>query len=202
MKLPLQISFEGVAHSDAVEAAVRKKAEKLDRFARDIMACRVAVGLPEKHKHQGKSYSVRIDLTVPGHELVSSRKQHEDVYVALRDAFNGVGRMLEEVVRKRRGEVKPHPLPMRGTVARLSADEGIGFIRSLDGTDYYFDRVNLVDLDFEQLAEGTQVQFIEEVAGEGPQAKRITLARQQGADGPVQPESEPVSSRRHRRFAR
>ena len=115
MQLPLQVTFEGFPHSDAVEAAVRKKAEKLEHFSHDIVSCRVSVALPEKHKHQGMLYSVRIDLTIPGHELVSSRKQHEDVYVALRDAFDSMGRMLEETVRKRRHEVKAHPVPLRGT---------------------------------------------------------------------------------------
>src|SRR2546423_10519600 len=178
MQLPLQVTFEGFSHSDAVEAAVRKKAEKLERFSHNIVSCRVAVALPEKHKHQGMLYSVRIDLTIPGRELVSSRKQHEDVYVALRDAFDSMGRMLEETVRKRRREVKAHPLPLHGTVSRLSASEGIGFIRTPDGNEYYFDRDNLVDVDFDQVSTGTQVQFIEELAGEGRQAKRISVGRQ------------------------
>ena|SRR5438128_8214539 len=202
MRLPLQITFEGFPHSDAVEAAVRKKAEKLERFCRDIMACRVSVALPEKHKHQGKLYSVRIDLTIPGHELVSSRKQHEDVYVAVRDAFDGTGRMLEETVRKRRREVKAHPVPLHGTVERLSVDEGIGFIRTPDGNDYYFGRDNLVDVDFYQLTAGTQVQFIEQIAGEGRQAKRISVGKQ--SKGPVlgRVDGGVVASRSHRRSAR
>ncbi|MGH8731193.1 MAG: hypothetical protein ACREVF_05715 [Burkholderiales bacterium] len=33
---------------------------------------------------------------------------HEDVYVALRDAFNAASRQLEDSIRRMRGDVKHH----------------------------------------------------------------------------------------------
>ena len=102
MKLPVHIQFHGMEPSDALEASARTHAHKLESFASDLMACHVAIDLEQKHQHQGRPYSVRIDLTMPGHELVANRVQHEDVYVALRDAFDSVKRQLEDVVRKRR----------------------------------------------------------------------------------------------------
>jgi ribosome-associated translation inhibitor RaiA len=68
----------------------------------------VVIEMPQRHKHQGKLHSVRIDLAVPGTELVANHAQDEDVYVALRDAFASITRQLEEYARKRRGEVKSH----------------------------------------------------------------------------------------------
>lgn len=177
MKQPLQITFHGMERSDAVEDAARKKAEHLERFAPDIMACRVVVDLVQKHKHQGQPYAVRIDLTVPGHELVVDRVQDEDVYVALRDAFDDMKRKLEEVVRQRRGDEKLHPRELHGEVVRLNGDEGFGFIRTPGGEEYYFGRDNLHGGRFEQLEVGTAVQFIAEVAGEGAQAKRVSLGK-------------------------
>jgi ribosomal subunit interface protein len=102
MKLPLNIQFLGMERSNALETSAREHAHKLELFAPDIMACRVAIELEQKHKQQGRPYSVRIDLTLPGHELAVNRVQNEDVYVALRDAFDNMRRQLEDVVRKRR----------------------------------------------------------------------------------------------------
>lgn len=113
MKLPVHIQFHGMEPSDALETSAREHAHKLETFAPDIMTCRVGIDLEQKHQHQGRPYGVRIDLTLPGHELVVNRVQHEDVYVALRDAFDNMKRQLEEVVRRRRGQEKHHVVPQR-----------------------------------------------------------------------------------------
>ena len=49
MKIPLQITFRGIPHSDAVEARIREKAAKLERFSSDIISCRVAVEAEHHH---------------------------------------------------------------------------------------------------------------------------------------------------------
>ena len=41
MQVPLQIVFEHVAKSDAIEAAVRKEAQRLERFFDRITSARV-----------------------------------------------------------------------------------------------------------------------------------------------------------------
>jgi ribosomal subunit interface protein len=99
MKSPLQITFLGMQHSDAVEAAVREKVTKLEQVSRDIVSCRVDVELPQKHQSQGRLFSVRVHLTVPGHELNVDRAANEDVYVAVRDAFDDMKRQLDELDR-------------------------------------------------------------------------------------------------------
>ncbi|MBI5717244.1 MAG: ribosome-associated translation inhibitor RaiA [Burkholderiales bacterium] len=115
MQQPLLITFHGLARSDAVEADVRRRCEHLERFASDIMSCRVVVDLLQAHQQQGRPFGVRIDLTLPGRELVANRVQHEDVYIAVRDAFEDMQRQLEDWVRRRRGDEKQHatrtPLP-------------------------------------------------------------------------------------------
>lgn len=111
MKLPLQITLRDISHSDAVEQAIRDKAEKLDQFYPQIMSCRVTVKMPGKHKHSGRQFAVRIDITVPGNEIVVNRERDEDVYVSLRDAFDAARRQLEDYNRKQRGDVKYHEPP-------------------------------------------------------------------------------------------
>lgn len=113
MKLPVHIQFHGMESSDALAKSAVEHAHKLEQFCSDIMACHVVIDLEQKHSHQGRPYSVRIDLTIPGAELVVNRVQHEDVYVALRDAFDNMKRQLEEAVRRRRGQVKQHAVPSR-----------------------------------------------------------------------------------------
>ncbi|WP_199189356.1 HPF/RaiA family ribosome-associated protein [Trinickia dabaoshanensis] len=173
MKLPLEIFFEGLERSEAIEAAVKKHAAKLDRYYGELMRCSVRIVCDEKHKHQGKPFAVRIDLTMPGHEIVSNREAHEDVYVALRDAFDATSRQLEDVVRKLRGQVKTHAEPLHGIVVSVNREHRFGFIRTAAEEDFYFGPDNLADLDFGEVAVGTHVHFIGEVAGEGRQAKRV-----------------------------
>jgi ribosome-associated translation inhibitor RaiA len=126
MKLPVHIQFHDMAPSEALEAKAREYALKLDALASDIMACRVTVDLLQKHKTQGRPVGVRIDLSLPGHELVVSRVQHEDAYVALRDAFDGMKRQLQDVVRKRQGHVKQHaekPVTVPEAASHADRDE-------------------------------------------------------------------------------
>jgi ribosomal subunit interface protein len=177
MKLPAQITFHGMERSDAVESALRVKVQHLERMCPDIMSCRVAVDLLQKHKRQGQPFGVRIDLTLPGHELVVNRVENQDVYVALRDAFDDMTRQLEDAVRRQRGDVKQHPRELHGHIARINDEGGFGFVRTPDGEEYYFGRDNLAGARFEQLQVGNEVQFIAEVADEGPQAKRVSLGK-------------------------
>jgi ribosomal subunit interface protein len=106
MQLPLQITIRDMEHSEALEVHIRQKAQKLDEFFKHIMACRVVVEMPHKHHNQGKQFNVRIDISVPGNEIVVNRDQSEDVYIALRDAFDAAKRQLEDYARKMRGEIK------------------------------------------------------------------------------------------------
>ncbi len=93
MQTPIEITFRGFPHSDAVETRIREKAAKLEQFCDNIIGCRVAVELEHQHQHQGNLFHVRIDLNIPGKQIVVSREHHdkqshEDMYVALRDAFD------------------------------------------------------------------------------------------------------------------
>jgi len=177
MQIPLQISLHGIEHSNALYNAIREKAEKLDHYYDHIMSCRVVLELGGRHRHQGKQFTVRIDVKVPGGEIAITREHDEDVQVALRDAFDAARRKLEDYARGQRGDVKRHPAEHTGRVARIDAEQGIGFIATPDGRELYFSRDNVVHPPFEHLAVGTTVHFIEEVAGEGLQAKRVSAHR-------------------------
>jgi len=113
MQIPLEVTFRDMDRSDAVEAAAREKAGRLERYFDRIIGCRVAIEAPHRHQQKGKLYAVRIEISVPGNVIVVSHAgprnpAHEDVYVALRDAFAAAARRLEDHARKVRGDVKSH----------------------------------------------------------------------------------------------
>ena len=173
MKVALQVTFRDMPRSDAVEAEIRRRAAKLEDFCDRIMSCRVTVETPGAHKHQGKLFAVHVDVKVPGEEIASTRRQeNEDVYVAIRDAFEAVRRRLEDYMQRSRGETKRHEPLLHGRVVRLF-DDGHGFIEDGEGNEYYFDEAGVVRPG-DKLVVGTAVEFLGEAAAQGLQAKRVT----------------------------
>jgi ribosomal subunit interface protein len=117
MQLPLQIMFEHVAQSDALEAAVRKEAQKLERFFDRITSARVVIDRPQ-HRHQkGDTYNIRIHIALPAGKHIDVTREpaadgrHEDAYVTIRDAFDAAGRQLQDHARILNGSVKSHERP-------------------------------------------------------------------------------------------
>ena len=108
MSIPLQISLHGLAHSDALQGAIRRKAERLERYYDRIIACRVVLELTARHRRKGRQHAVHIKLKVPGGELAVTREHDEDLQVALREAFSAARRRLEDYARVQRGDVKRH----------------------------------------------------------------------------------------------
>lgn len=180
MKMPLQITFRGLQSSDTVEAVIREHADKLDRYSPDIMSCRVVVEARHKHHRDGNLHHVRVDLTVPGREIVTSRERdlhhaHTDAYVAIRDAFDEARRQLEDYERLRRDQVKTHQFPDHGKIARVNRDDGYGFIETADGREIYFHRNSVLRTSFEDLHTGQEVRFVEEMGEKGPQATTVRV---------------------------
>ncbi len=165
---------------------IRQKVRKLEQFSDHIIGCRVMVEAPHRHKHQGSLYNVRIDLTVPGGELVVKREPHEDVYVAIRDAFDAAKRRLLSFARKRRGEVKHHgtapPPPgmeeqaALAKVSKIDREEGFGFLETEQGEEIYFTRQDLMDADMDELEIGVRVRYALAQGARQPQAAAVTLS--------------------------
>jgi cold shock CspA family protein/ribosome-associated translation inhibitor RaiA len=177
MQIPVEISFRGVPRWEKAEAEVRERAAELERFFNRITSCRVLIEAPHLHSQKGQLYHVRVDLTVPGREIVVKRdpalhQSHEDLYLAIRDAFRSVRRQLQDYVRERRGLTKTHDTPPHGRVTKLFPQEGYGFVETADGREVYFHR-NSVLGEFAHLEIGTEVRFVEEPGEKGPQATSL-----------------------------
>ena len=163
--MSVQITFRHMDPSPALEARIRDRAEELEQFCGRITSCRVVVECRHRHPHQGKLFSVSIDLTIPGREIVVGRDAganhaHEDAHVAVRDAFDALRRRLEDHARKRRGEVKLHTVPDHGRIATLLPDQDCGFIMSGTGEEVYFHRNSVTGSRFDKLSVGAEVRFV------------------------------------------
>jgi cold shock CspA family protein/ribosome-associated translation inhibitor RaiA len=208
MKIPLQITFRNMPPSEAIENNVREKAAKLDSLYDGILSCRIIVEAPHRHHHKGKAYQVSIDMTVPAGEIVVNRAPkrldaaktprpeelendlieshepskhgaHEDIYVAIRDAFNAAARKLQDHVRRQRGKVKLHEPAAVARVIRLFPIEDYGFLQTPDGREVYFHKNSVLARGFDRLEVGTEVFFAEEPGEKGPQASTVRVIRRQ-----------------------
>lgn len=131
MQPPVQITCRNMQPSDAVTARIHEEAAKLEEFFPRITSCRVIVEAPHRHHKFGELFHIRIDMGVPGREIVVSHEpsargalshedeaalkkhieihpEHKDVYVAIRDAFASARRQLQDYAKRLRGEVKTH----------------------------------------------------------------------------------------------
>lgn len=109
MQFPVQIAFHGLDKSDAIEAKIRERVAKLEHFFNRITGCRVVVEtLHKSHSNMNTNdqpFHISIHLSVPGEDLVVRRdpketKAHEDIQIALRDAFDTMERRLKDFAKK------------------------------------------------------------------------------------------------------
>jgi len=183
MQIPLRITFREMPPSDAVEARVRDRVAALERLHPRITGCHVVVEAQHRHHRQGHLYHVTVHLVVPEGEIVVTRDPvehhaHEDVHVAVRDAFDAAERRLQDHLRRLRGVVKQHEPTAYGIIDRIFPENDYGFIRSAsDGQEIYFHRNSVLDGKFDLLQAGAEVRFaLHEGEGEqGAQASTVTL---------------------------
>jgi ribosomal subunit interface protein len=176
MKVPLLISTRNIDLTEEIEDLIREKADKLNTFHDGIISCRVMVEIPHRSQRKGVMYTLRIDMTVPGGEVVVKREPHNDLHVAVVNAFDVAERQLKGHAAKQRGEVKYHEEKPVGRIAKLFPDEGYGFLATLDGREIYFHENAVLGGKFNELQIGTMVSFIEQQGDKGPQASSVGIA--------------------------
>jgi cold shock CspA family protein len=211
MILPLQITFRNLDSSEMAEEWIREEVFKLEEFYNRIMACRVTVEIPHRHHRKGTRYHVRIDLTMPGGELVIKREPslskrlrllgetvlvkqlevdtpHKNLRLAIHDAFKVAGRRLQNYARRQGGYIKNHePLP-EARVSRLFPEKGYGFLTTLDGREIYFHQDSVLNQAFRRMTIGTRVVYSEEPGEKGPQASTVRITGKRTirpVEGPV-----------------
>lgn len=174
MKVPLEISSRNVDLSGEMEGLIQEKADKLNNFHDGIISCRIMVEVPHRSQRKGVFYNVRIDLSVPGGDVIVKREPGEDLYVSICNAFDVAERQLKEFADRQRGDIKRREGKPLGRVARIFPDDGYGFLEDAEGQEVYFHENAVIGGKFKDLAVGRLVSFVEREGDEGAQASSVT----------------------------
>jgi len=181
METPIQIEFQGMEPIEHVRSAIAKHVTDLEsRFGR-VTAGRVVLKSPGAHHRTGGRYEINIHLALPnGREVNIDRtatadERQADISFAVNDAFKRARRRLQDQVRRMQGHVKTHEERPIGTVTKLDAERGCGFLATKDGREIYFHQNSVLDGRFRHLTPGTRVLFSEEMGDKGPQASTVNL---------------------------
>jgi cold shock CspA family protein/ribosome-associated translation inhibitor RaiA len=180
MPVDVQISFRGMAVSPSIEAQVRRRADELQQFSDRVHACRVTLKAAHRRHRHGTIYEARVELLVPGGEVVVNREPgmdhaHEDMHVAVRDAFDAARRRLQDHMRRLDGRTKPHAAPSIGRVAQVFAERDYVFVETDAGRQIYVHRNAVADGGFDRLKVGDRVRCVidAEEGDQGPQASAV-----------------------------
>ena len=109
MQVPVEVTFSNTDKSEAVEALIQEKVNKLEKSYHDITSCHVYVDKPHKRKDQ--SFEVRLEVRVPGADFAVSGNpgdsgNHADINIAIRDSFKAMEKQL--ATRKRKFASRRH----------------------------------------------------------------------------------------------
>jgi cold shock CspA family protein len=176
MRLPLEVIVRDVVLPAPLRAEIEERAAKLDQFYGRIMRCRATAEGPGRHHRKG-FFTLRLDITVPGKEIVIARQAGEEPREAIREAFEAAGRKLEDHIRRARHFVKTHEEVPEARVARIFPERGFGFLETRDGREIYFHENSVLNGVFQQLKPGSRVRFAEEEGENGPQATTVIRLR-------------------------
>ena len=186
MQVPPELAFRNIEPTEELKSRILEGIKSLEEVYDRVTSCRVMVEDTNPNRRNGKRHHVRIDITVPRHELVINRNPpahptSHDLPQAIGEAFDKARRQLLEIKRIQRGEVKTPGLPPHGRVVRLveeSADGRYGFLESGSGTEIYFHENSISGMAFEDLEEGMEVRYVEAEGNEGPQASLVIPLRE------------------------
>jgi ribosome-associated translation inhibitor RaiA len=106
MQTSLQITFRRLLASPSLEARIRESVANLERFTAKLTACHVIIGTPAGRRTKGTRFTIKVELTVPGRIFCvdTGRAQnpaHQNVYIALHDAFETLRRQLHDFEHQR-----------------------------------------------------------------------------------------------------
>lgn len=109
MELPLQITWRHIDPSAAVEERVKERAQKLVQHFPEISHIHCVLEEPHRSQHKGNHYVVRLDIRVPGTDVVVGREDPDesrqtDLYAAITDTFD----LAERRLRDRNGRKQKH----------------------------------------------------------------------------------------------
>lgn len=178
MDTPLELAYRGLEPTEATNDLIRRGVEELEGIVDQITSCRAMVELPNLSSEHGDLFRVRLDLRLPGGEVVVDRtppldRASDDLDAAIGEAFAAARRELRDFAQRRHDDLKAHGSLREGVVARLVPNEGYGFIGTPEGHDVYFHEHNLTDSPLADLFVGARVRFVAEQGEKGLKAVAV-----------------------------
>ena len=179
-----EIIFHDVDRSPWIEDYVTDRLYKLERFAQGITRCHVSLKQEQGSHRKGNLYSVTVEVRIPPqHDLVATKQKEivdmpTQMPAVINATFGAIERQVKRTAALRRKEQKApvHNGQTHGIVEKLFADDGYGFLRTVDDNrQVYFHRNSVLHDDFDRLAIGTEVRFSAEAGEEGPQASSVQI---------------------------
>jgi ribosome-associated translation inhibitor RaiA len=111
MSTPLEIAFQGVEKSRALEAKIAERMVRLEKHFDRMTYARVVVAA-HRHSHKGRIYQIKIEIGIPDHApLVITHEPEvsharEDLLTAIREAFDATLRRLDDTAARLSGTAK------------------------------------------------------------------------------------------------
>jgi ribosomal subunit interface protein len=184
MQTPAEILFVNMDRSAAVESVIRGRIERLEQFYDRITSCHVMIQNPHPRHRKGNLYEVKIEVRVPGSELAVNNKPgdvhaHENILIAVRDAFNAMERQVKRFKRQLREAPRGRNTPLQGKITEINLGEGFGLIATTDGRLVYFHENSVINRGFVELKPGDPVELVvqEDESEKGPQASTVRPIR-------------------------
>ena len=165
----MDLEIEGVR----VDVTAEWRADIEDRVAglhpgHDITHVRVRLTKHDTRKPDD-AHDVLVVVQIPGH-TITAEKHHDSFEEAIHDTFDALALELDKIREKRASHtIDVGTPPERGVVTKLFPDEDYGFIAIEDGTEVYFHKNAVRDMEFEEL-DGMEVSLNVEPGEKGLQA--------------------------------
>jgi ribosome-associated translation inhibitor RaiA len=191
MERPLQIAFKNVDSSASLEALIRERVERLQRFHHHIIGARVVVEVPYRSPESGKlPLGIAVEIDVPGRPPVIAKGEQDrretkgDNTAVVNRVFEAIERQLEQISAIRKGEIKQHgSAGDTGVVVRLFPDQQYGFVEVKDSPDLYFSSDVVSNGSFSNIKVGTLVH-VTRATNEGPMGPQASSVKPMGVGSP------------------
>ena len=189
MQVPLEVSYKNVTKTEFIENTLNQQVEKLQRFAPDIISCRVALNKSSKPHSPGDRFSLRVEVSLPGKKRLTTssdpvfvrEEDPNEVRTIIRNTFGAMEKRLKKTESKKRRDVKTHSEP-RAFVTKIFPEQGYGFLKRTDSDEeIYFHHNSVFHHDFDRLRVGTEVRYDQEMGDEGLQATSVQIVDKPGA---------------------
>lgn len=126
----LKVTCRGFSSTDSIRESVEEQAKKLQQYYPKLNLCEVTIDHGHGRQKQGRIFHVQVHLGVPGEDIFINREPeknhaHEELSVAIRDAFKAARRKLDDQTQINRGYVKAHTKETREIRAPKSEEESV-----------------------------------------------------------------------------